>query len=135
MRKGMLYSERKGIAMKPKRAKRERRKEREAPSMDAILKYPNAQAFFDKLVSNGGEPDALVTVLQNAAQFLRRGGGGEAITPEGIAIYTIKRLPNRPEEMASTIERIEAHQHWTVQRAIIPRPPAEATPGEHARLP
>lgn len=103
--------------------------------MDAILKYPNAQAFFDKLVSNGVEPDALVTVLQNAAQFERRGEGDEAITPEGIPLYTIKRLPKRLEEMASTIERIEAHQHWTVQRGIIPRLPGEATTDELARLP
>ena len=46
--------------MKPKRAKRERRKVREAPSMDAILKYPNAKASFDKLVSDGLEPEKLL---------------------------------------------------------------------------
>jgi hypothetical protein len=103
MRRGKPGGAWEGIVMKPKRAKRERRKVREAPSMDAILKYPNAKASFDKLVSDGLEPEALVTVLQNAALFERRGDGDESISPEGIPLYTIKRLPKRLEEMASTI--------------------------------
>jgi len=131
----MLGGEWSGIVMRAKRAKRERRKDRAAPSMDAILKYPSAKASFARLVSEGVPSEALETLLHNAAIVERRGGEDESITPEGIPLYTIKRFAKSLEGIASTIERIETHYLWKLEGGLVPLTGDQATRDAIARLP